>query len=188
MKKKLIFKSNFSSLISHLSSPKGFTLIEMIVVIGIIAAIAGVVLAVVDPMTQFQKANDGRRKSDLAQIQKALEQYYQDKGRYPTHSTSSPLYRIKKFDGVTTDWGQAFTPYINVLPKDPNGSKNYVYYSPTGGQSYYLYASLDRDGLGRSGKDPNLCNNDGSRCTSVPVGASCGGTCNYGVSSPNVSP
>lgn len=162
---------------------RGFTLIELIVVFGILGALSMLLIATLDPIAQFQKSRDGKRKSDLGQVQKILEQYYQDNGRYPVHSTSSPTYRIVKLDGTTAEWGQAFTPYANVLPKDPISSKNYVYYSS--GQSYYLYASLDR-----GSKDPQACS--GGVCSSLTSNnispTACGGTCNYGVSSPNVSP
>lgn len=184
-----------SSLISHLSSSKGFTLIELIIVIGILSVLSTVLIATLNPMAQFQKSNDAKRKSDLGQIQKVLEQYYQDNtGKYPRSSTISDTcgspptacpYRIVSSDAVNPvkEWGTAWTPYINVLPKDPNNSKKYVYYS-SGGQSYYLYASLDR-----GSKDPQACS--GTQCPNVPSGVKCGGSldyCNYGVSSPNVSP
>ncbi|MCL5439272.1 MAG: hypothetical protein M1268_04810, partial [Patescibacteria group bacterium] len=71
------------------------------------------------------------------------------------------------------------------LPSDPNKSKKYVYYSSQDGQSYYLYASLDREG-----KDPQACNG-GNQCTNVPANVKCGSAtdiCNYGATSPNVNP
>ncbi len=76
---------------------------------------------------------------------------------------------------------------MSVLPKDPTSSKKYVYYS-TGkdGQTYYLYANLDR-----GGNDSQACFSTGSACSSAVssgIGTECGGNCNYGVSSPNVSP
>ena len=153
---------------------KGFTLIELIVVIGIISILAAGVLTTLNPVTQFQKADDARRKSDLSQIQKALETYYQDAGSYPPSNSSYQL---------PVPWGQSWQPYMNVLPGDPSSANKYIYFSPVGGQAYYLYASL-----GRGGSDPQACFSNGSSCSNVPVGASCGGTCNFGLSSPNVSP
>jgi len=185
--KKIIMKT--ISLKKKLSNQRAFTLIELIIVIGILAIVATVLLAVIDPLSQAKKANDGRRKSDLSQIQKALEQYYQDYGGYPLNAdTIGCTYQIRGNNGDGDDcisWGQSWQPYMNVLPRDPSGSKNYVYYAPSSanGQSYYLYANLDR-----GGNDPQACNNNGAACLNVPGGADCGGTCNYGVSSPNVSP
>lgn len=161
----------------------GFTLLEMTIVIGIIAILATVLIATLNPFAQFQKSNDARRKSDLSQIQKSLEQYYSDNGRYPTSDEN--YYLIIGSSGTPIQFGSSWTPYMDVLPKDPNSSKTYVYYSPSSsnGQTYFLYASLDR-----GGKDPQACNSDGSKCTNVPRQATCGNICNFGVSSPNVAP
>ena len=165
-------------------SKRGFTLIELIVVIGILSVLAVMGLVALNPMVQFQKANDSRRKSDLSQIQKALEIYYEDNGKYPLSSVSAPAYRITVPPSSTVvDWATPWQPYINLLPKDPIDSKNYVYYST--GQSYYLYASLDR-----GDKDPQSCQNlnANGECQNVPGANLCGAKCNYGVTSPNVSP
>lgn len=171
--------------ILNTKSDAGFTLIELIISISIMAILAGFLLAILNPFDQYKKASDGRRKSDLAQIQRALEQYYQDHGRYPAHSTTSPTYRI--VDGSTINWGDSWQPYINVLPKDPTSTKRYVYYVPPTGQTYYLYASLDR-----GSKDTQVCKSDGSACDSLSTNGinsnSCGKTCNYGVTTPNVNP
>ena len=173
--------SSSDAFIGFLKKTKGFTLIELIVVVGILSILAVVGIAALNPVEQFKKASDSRRKSDLAQIQKAVEVYYQDNGSYPL--SDSYMITIPAQSGGTTiiDWGKSWIPYMNILPKDPANSKNYVYSST--GQSYFIYASLDREG-----KDPQACNG-GVACEKLPSGASCGsGTCNYGVTSPNVSP
>ena len=160
---------------------KGFTLIEMILVIALISSLAMVALAVLNPLEQFKKSNDARRKSDLYQIQRALEAYYQDNGKYPT-STSD--FQIQS-GGKTITWGTSWQPYMNIVPKDPGSpTKFYVYYSPSlaNGQTYYIYASLDR-----GADDPQVCNG-GAACANVPSGATCGAVCSFGLSSPNVSP
>ncbi len=160
---------------------KGFTMIEIIIVISLISLLALVVLQIVNPITQLQKANDAKRKSDLAQIQRGLELYYQDNGSYPV---STGTYTI-----TGASWGNAWGSYIAKLPKDPATSgRNYVYYSPSGNQSYYLYASLER-----GTNDPNTCNSGGAGiCSSLSANSiaatACGGTCNYGVTSPNATP
>jgi len=135
-------------------------------------------------MEQFQKSRDARRKSDLSQIQKALETYYNDIGQYPESSSD---WKIKSDTNTALNWGSSGWQYIGTLPKDPSGSLNYVYYSPAGRQSYYLYANLER-GV----NDPQACN-QGAACSSAvtfELGTKCGvpsATCNYGISSPNVS-
>jgi general secretion pathway protein G len=169
---------------------KGFTLIELLVVVGILGILAAALLMTLDPFSQVQKGNDAKRKSDLSQIQKALETYYQDNGKYPINNpqTTYRIYDERSTQNAIIDWGSSWAPYMNLLPEDPSTSKNYVYYSPGtcpggAGQCYFLYASLDR-----GDKDPQACNS-GAICDSVPEAGACGADeCNYGVSSTNVSP
>lgn len=162
-------------------SSSGFTLIEIVIVIALFSIFLVGAIVILDPTAQLHKANDARRKSDLSQIQKALEVYYDDFAKYPPSSSD---YRIQYPDGTSLTWGTSlFGNYMVKLPKDPKSGRNYIYYST--GQSYFLYASLER-----GNKDSNVCKSDGTRCNNVPAGVFCGGTsvCNFGVSSPNVSP
>lgn len=144
----------------------------MLVVIAVIGILATGIVAAINPMAQIQKANDAKRKSDLNQIQKALETYYNDYGYYPASSTD---YKITyPSGGAAVDWDSKTWPYMGAVPKDPSSSsRNYAYCS-TGGQSYYLYASMNG-----SGNSPAMAG--------CPV-AACATNCNYGVSSSNVSP
>lgn len=180
-----------------LTSSPGFTLIELVIVIGILAILAVFVLAVVNPVEQFAKARDAQRKADLGQIQKSLEQYYQDNGRYPANNGS---YQITDVNGQAVPWGGAsgWNPYMNLVPSDPLSTHTYIYYST--GQTYWLYASIER------GKQDSQSCNKGASCgefsnppTPIPAANkfpnanSCGKgnnayLCNYGVSSPNTTP
>lgn len=156
----------------YFSFQRGFTLAGFLIVIVVIGILAAGIISIVNPVASFQKAQDARRKSDLSQMQKALERYYQDIGSYPPNFGQND-YRIKGLDGNTVNWGNPWLPYMGVLPADPSSSKKYVYVST--GQAYFIYASLDREATSLS---------------NFPSGASCGSgvRCNYGVSSPNVSP
>ena len=161
----------------NLKLNRGFTLIELVIVAGILTIIASFVLTTINPMAQFQKTNDGRRKSDLAQIQRALEAYYQDNGKYPDSDASSNPANVTP--------GGSWSPYMNEFPSDPSSSKKYVYRAPTGGQSYRIYASLERNNDSQGCYLPS-CNifisnlNCSSNSTQIE--------CNYGVSSPDVNP
>ena len=159
---------------------KGFTLIELILVAGIFGIFAVGIMAVANPSQQVLKANDGRRKADLTQIQRGLEGYYQDNGRYP-QATSNKI-----STPAVIEWGASWQPYMNVLPKDPHSPRTYVYYVSSDGQSYLLYASLERGTV-----DPQACNG-GAACTSLSTygiaATACGGTCNYAVASADINP
>jgi hypothetical protein len=133
------------------------------------------IIKILDPVAQFQKSQDTKRRSDLSQIQKAVERYYQDVGSYPANYAKSD-YRIKGLNGDLINWGSPWLPYMEILPADPNASRRYVYVST--GQAYYIYASLERE--------VNVLSH-------LPSDASCGSKsvaveCDYGISSPNVNP
>lgn len=178
----------------------GFTLIELVIVVGILAILAVFILAAINPLVQFKKARDSQRKSDLSQIGKALEQYYQDHGRYPANGAS---FRLTDLNGNVVSWGASWVPYMNVVPAEPNKDRTYIYYSNAsdGYQSYRLFASLEQGSA-----DPQTCMATSSLCINNPtnvsdcncpgantIGANCGASggsapCNYEVTSPNIQP
>ena len=116
-------------------------------------------MTMINPSAQFQKANDARRKSDLAQIQKVLENYYSDNGRYP-YSTgvagggancpinTNDAFRQYRISAPNTtnciDWGTNWADYNTKLQKDPVSTNKYAYNVSSDGQTYYLYAHLER--------------------------------------------
>lgn len=62
---------------------KGFTLLELLVVISIIAIL--ITIGLTSFTTSQKKGRDAKRKSDIKDVQNALEQYYSICGyRYPT--------------------------------------------------------------------------------------------------------
>ena len=184
--------SRLNPLFWRKNNSTGFTLIELLIVVGIIGIMAAGLMYLIDPLGQIQKANDAKRKSDLEQLQRTLEVYYNDNGKYPSSSTTAPTYRLYP-NSVLYDWGSVWTPYNTTLPIDPTSStRNYVYYASLNGQSYWIYASLEKSG------DPQLCSplDINGECSGIAAngitanscGSSPGKPCNYGVSSPNVSP
>jgi len=69
-----------------ISSQKGFTLVELLVVISIIGFLATSSIVTLD--NARKKARDTRRLADISQIRKALEVYYQDNNQYPPNTDS----------------------------------------------------------------------------------------------------
>lgn len=66
---------------------RGFTLIEILLVIVIIGILAGTVLVMLN--NKNNDARDKRRMQELGQIAKALEIYYSENGYYPTEVMSN---------------------------------------------------------------------------------------------------
>jgi len=60
------------------SSQKGFTLIEILIVIGIIAILASVVIVAINPARQFAQARNAQRQSNVNAILNAIHQYAVD--------------------------------------------------------------------------------------------------------------
>lgn len=117
-----------------LSIQKGFTLIELLVAIAIIGILAGFLM--VNFIGVRQRARDGVRKSDLRQIQSALELYRSDQGNYPD---ALPACGSSLTGGVPT------VTYMQKIPCDPlnAGEFIYTYVSAGGGATYSLFSCLE---------------------------------------------
>jgi prepilin-type N-terminal cleavage/methylation domain-containing protein len=117
---------------------RGFTLIELLVVVAIIAILASIVLANLE--TSRKKTRDSRRKSDIKQIQVALELYSNDNGDYASTGGAwwgnCSDYGSHPTSGIN-GWIPNLAPtYISELPLDPE---------PVGNDGCYLYNSDGKD-------------------------------------------
>lgn len=96
----------------------GFTLIEILIVIGIIAILAAIVLVAVNPAQQFKKANDAQRASNVNAILNAVGQYSVDnKGALPSGITTTARDIGSAAANICTD---LVPKYLAALPADPS--------------------------------------------------------------------
>jgi prepilin-type N-terminal cleavage/methylation domain-containing protein len=113
----------------------GFTLIELLVVISIIALISSVVMFAVN--SARIKARDAKRKSDVLQIQKALELYYANNNAYPLSATGGTAWSLSN---SATDWNNLQTSMSSVLsrlPVDPRQTAGDPLNGPAFAYSYW---------------------------------------------------
>jgi len=62
---------------------KGFTLVELLIVIALIAILSVAVLSTINPIEQSNKARDSRVQNDAAEVLNAMERYYASNQKYP---------------------------------------------------------------------------------------------------------
>lgn len=106
---------------------RGFTIVELLIVIVIIAILAAITIVAYNGIQQ--RARDSQRKSGIVVIQKALEMYRIDNGGYPT-CTANVTYQTGgvRSSCYTDEAGLigSLTPkYISAVPQDPIGTGEY---------------------------------------------------------------
>lgn len=149
---------------------RGYTLVELLVVVAIMAVIVGI--SVSGLILQQKKARDSRRKADLETIRAAFEEHRRKYNYYQGHG------------GNTWDWvdDTTFPMFSSALPKDPLASQGYRYKvfwdtpcTVSGGinqcKTYLLKAYLETGTQVGCGA-PQRCNSSLVKC------------CNYSVTQP----
>jgi general secretion pathway protein G len=114
---------------------RGFTLIEIMVVVVIIGLMAAVITPMV--MGNVDKAQISRAQQDVRALENALTLYKLDNNTYPTTDQGLEALVKKPADPNLTNYNEA--GYIQRLGKDPWG-RPYHYENPgTHGTPYDLY-------------------------------------------------
>lgn len=112
----------------------GFTLIELLIVVAIIGILSTLLIA--NFIGVRQRGNDAHRKSDLRQMQSALELYRADQGNYPATISNCTCSGSACF--MTPDCSSSI--YLQKIPIDPSGAQ-YTY--TQSGNGYSLKACLE---------------------------------------------
>lgn len=129
--------------LNDLTKTSGFTLIELLVVIAILGILSSVVLIAINPAKRIAEANDSQMKSDLGQLQTALEAYATaNGGRYPVTTTWWCENCTSYSAQGKNNWipGLVSGGYLKTLPTSPlNGKRGYT--GCSNGQATYMYYS-----------------------------------------------
>lgn len=135
---------------------KGFTLIELLVSMGIVAVLTG--MAVFNFNQSRVRARDVSRKSDLSQLQKALELYKNDQGKYPLVN-QTPYVLDQTVNLKNND-------YIKYIFNDPRPSDQWpaYQYRSDDQKNYYLMACLENT-ADQTKSTGTICEKFGSDCS-----------------------
>ena len=131
---------------------RGFTLLELLVVMVIIGLLAGFVAP--RYFSQVGKSQVKAARAQIDALDKALEQFRLDAGRLPT--TEEGLAALNAAPPNLTGWAG---PYLKkAVPADPWGHA-YVYAAPGTHNNDFDLSSLGKDGRpGGTGEDADVSN------------------------------
>jgi prepilin-type N-terminal cleavage/methylation domain-containing protein len=109
---------------------KGFTLVELMVVVAIIAIISAIVTTTFSAAKS--KSRDGQRISDVAQIQLAFAGYFNQCNDFPLADTGNVVDSNTLTQSIGCPSGVNLSTFISKIPTPPSGAS----------QASYSYATL----------------------------------------------
>ena len=155
---------------------KGFTLVELIIVIAIIAILAGAIFVAIDPARRLHETRNARRSSDIATILDAVKKYQADNGGahyseladadedvyYAVGTNGDLCSGCSVVGGITecVDLEDMGTNYLAVVPFDPldGDEDNTQYYilKDESGAITVGSCSAEGEGPGGTGDAPEI--------------------------------
>jgi prepilin-type N-terminal cleavage/methylation domain-containing protein len=164
----------------------GFTLVELLIVMAILAIMVVILIGIINPIAMVNKADDATRKKDLNRIKVAMEEYFSDKGCYPTDNpAATPPDLLSQLNDSSNCNSSVFSPWLSSWPCDPSKRTAYILVVESGSCPHWfkIYTNLENK------KDKDIP--AGWYSTMSAFGVGDGGLnvneVNYGTSSTNVS-
>lgn len=128
---------------------KGFTIVELLVVIVVIAILAAVTIVAYNGVQQ--RARDSARANNVQSIKSALEIYYADNNAYPAVCAGGD-----NAGCAISSLSTALVPtYISTIPADPNGSTMSYVRGTAASSSYAIYISYEARAVCKTGVNVN---------------------------------
>jgi|SRR3989338_3460411 len=135
---------------TYRSKTAGFTLIEMLVVVAIVATLSGVVAVAL--RRTGPDARDAQRRADIKTLRNAFEVYYNRNGHYPrttsaARSTGQLTYYLSNLPPPQPPLVPTYIAKVPVAPNNEGGSQTHYQYGwDNNGQDYLI--GVDYENLG----------------------------------------
>jgi prepilin-type N-terminal cleavage/methylation domain-containing protein len=153
---------------------KGFTFVELTVVLTILLVLITLVTVFINPLDQIKKSRDEKRLADMTTLERAINEFSLDNKRYPDFedtlrvSTSLPSGSLN-LSNANLGWlYDDLSGYLDKQPIDPLNNSEFFYSYMHTSTGYELNARLeyftdemindggDRDDLYETGNNLNL--------------------------------
>ncbi|OGC49772.1 hypothetical protein A2716_00200 [candidate division WWE3 bacterium RIFCSPHIGHO2_01_FULL_40_23] len=150
---------------------KGFTIIELLITVGVVGILSGIVITVINPTTQRNRARDAVRSSNASKIAQAAEAFNAAEGRYP--ADQAELQNSNYIKNWPTETDVTYDYFINTevnfstvcitVPMASMAGRYFKYLSAC--HWAYTGGCPDPDGVYFNGKIMRNCSN---RCGTGP--------------------
>lgn len=154
---------------------RGFTLVELLVVIAIVAILAVVVLVAINPLETLRKTRNSRRLNDIGETKKSIDLAIAEGNGTVAPFILTDATGVRNSCTSPADWVRfeptaniVLTKYLPALPRDPQNTASPVCYRfrPNAtGDAYELSAALEK-----AGDSDNVIASDGGNDNAVTTG------------------